>query len=144
MILWLMMMHHHTKLDQNIVWANIRWSSEPSLWPWPWIQQSNLCTRHSRFWTCTVKLSWSQKNNLQNQQFRTYNRNTHISLYEPKFSYCDLDLEDRHDILAHGGPPQYQVWLQKFANKHSAEWEQICVTSVTSLTPENTTMLSLF
>jgi len=49
-----------------------------------------------------------------------------------------------HDIPAHGGAPQCQVWLQKIANKHSAEWEQICVTSVTSLTPEDTTVLSLF
>ena len=45
-----------------------------------------------------------------------------------------------HDIPAHGGAPQYQIWLQKIANKHSAEWEQICVTSVTSLTPEDTTV----
>ena len=56
-ILWLMMMHHHTKFDQSdIVRANIHWSSEPSLWPW--LQQSNLFTRHSSLWTCTVKLSW--------------------------------------------------------------------------------------
>ena len=37
--------------------------------------------------------------------------------------HCDLDLEDRisfflHDIPAHGGAPQYQVWLQKVAYKH--------------------------
>ena len=62
--------------------------------------------------------------------------------------HCDLDLEDRipffsHDIPAHGGVPQYQVWLQKVAKKHSAEGAQICVTSVTSLTPEDTTVLSL-
>ena len=48
-----------------------------------------------------------------------------------------------HDILAHGGAPQYHVWLQKVANKHSANWEQIFVTSVTSLTPEDTTVLSV-
>ena len=36
------------------------------------------------------------------------------------------------DIPAHGGAPQYHVWLQKVAYKHSAEWEQIRVTSVTS------------
>ena len=66
-------------------------------------------------------------------------------------SHCDLDLEDRilfsfsflHAIPAHGGAPQYQVWLQKVAYKHSAEWEQICVTSVTSLTPKDTPVLSL-
>ena len=33
---------------------------------------------------------------------------------------------------------------KRLPNKHSAEWEQICVTSVTSLTPEDTTLLSLF
>jgi len=53
---------------RDIVRENIHWSSEPSLWPWPWIQQSNLFTRHSSLWTCTVKLSRSPKN----QQFRTY------------------------------------------------------------------------
>ena len=40
-----------------------------------------------------------------------------ISLYEPKFSYCDLDLEDRnpfftHDTLAYNGVLPYWVWLQ--------------------------------
>ena len=187
----------------------------------------------------------------KNQQFRPYNRNSHIWLYELKFSYCDFDLEDRnlfftydalaynvspywvwlqmvqrcilskltltetfnlgcdtdlehsnptlsldtsllmmiyiqtefgckrlsglelikdivetvifwlykptlwpwpwrqnpiflHDIPAHGGAPQYQIWLQNVAKKHSAEWEQICVTSVTSLTPEDTTVLSFY
>ena len=31
----------------------------------------------------------------KNHQFKTYTRNSHIRLYEPKFSYCDLDLEDK-------------------------------------------------
>ena len=48
-----------------------------------------------------------------------------------------------NDIPAHGGAPQYQVWLQKVVYKHSAKWEQICVMSITSLTPEDTTVLSL-
>ena len=48
-----------------------------------------------------------------------------------------------HDIPAHGGAPQSEVWLQKVAYKHSAEWEQIRVTSVTSLTAEDTPVLSL-
>ena len=53
-----------------------------------------------------------------NQQFRTYyNRNSHTSLYEPKFSYCDLDLEDRntffaYDTLAYNDVSPYWVWLQ--------------------------------
>ena len=48
-----------------------------------------------------------------------------------------------NDIPAHGGLPQYQVWLQKVAYKHSADWKQIFVTSVTALTPKDTTVLSL-
>ena len=53
----------------------------------------------------------------KNQQFRTYNRNSHIWLYEPKFSDCDLDLEDRnpffaYDALAYNDVSPYWVWLQ--------------------------------
>ena len=41
-----------------------------------------------------------------------------ISLYEPKLSYCDLDLEDSnpffaHDSLAYNDVSPYWVWLQK-------------------------------
>ena len=40
-----------------------------------------------------------------------------ILLYEPKFSYCDLDLEDSnpffaHDTLAYNDVSPYWVWLQ--------------------------------
>ena len=40
-----------------------------------------------------------------------------ISLYERKFSYCDLDLEDRnpffaHDTLAYNDVSPYWVWLE--------------------------------
>ena len=71
-----------------------------------------------------------------------------ISLHEPKLSYCDLDLEDSnpffaHDTLVYNYVSTCWVWLQKVAYKHSADWEQLFVTSVTSLTPEDTTVLSL-
>ena len=38
-------------------------------------------------------------------------------MYEPKFSYCDLDLEDRnpffaYDALAYNDVSPYWVWLQ--------------------------------
>ena len=38
-------------------------------------------------------------------------------MYEPKFSYCDLDLEDRnpffaYDALAYNDVSTYWVWLQ--------------------------------
>ena len=48
-------------LIRDIVQANIHWNSEPPLWPWPWLQQSNFFTRYSSLWTCTVKPSWSPK-----------------------------------------------------------------------------------
>ena len=44
---WLMMMHHHTKFGnkmfgslEGIIWTNIHWHSESSLWPWPYMQYS--------------------------------------------------------------------------------------------------------
>ena len=40
-----------------------------------------------------------------------------------------------HAFADHGEAPEYQVWLQIFGYKHSADWEQIFVTSITSLTP---------
>ena len=75
MILWLMMMHHHTKFDRSEILSGQTFTEvqNRSLWPWPWIQQSNLFTRHSSLWKWTVKLSWLPKD----QQFRTYNRNSH-------------------------------------------------------------------
>ena len=44
-------------------------------------------------------------------------RNSLISFYAPKFSYCDLDLQDRnpffaYDTLAYNDVLQYWVWLQ--------------------------------
>ena len=45
--LWLMMMRHNTKFGderfsgpEDLVWANIHWQFEVSLWPWPWTKQS--------------------------------------------------------------------------------------------------------
>ena len=32
--------------------------TEPLLWPWPWMQQSNFSTGHSSLWCCTIKPSW--------------------------------------------------------------------------------------
>ena len=63
-------------------------------------------------------------------QFRTYNRNSHIWLYAPKFSYCDLDLEDRnpffaYDALAYNDVSPYWVWLQMV---------QQCISSKLTLT----------
>ena len=52
------------------------------------------------------------------------------SLYEPKLSYCDLDLEDRnpfstYDVLAYNDVSPYWVWLQMV---------QRCISSKLTLT----------
>ena len=49
-----------------------------------------------------------------------------ISLYECKFSYCDLDLEDRnpffaHDTLAYNDVSPYWVWLGSAMHKISSK-----------------------
>ena len=115
MVLWLMMMHYHTKFDQSEILSGQTFTEVQNLHC-----DLDLEYRKATFsdkilqpWTCTVKLSWSPKN----QQFRTYNRNSHIWLYEPKSSYCDLDLEDRnpffaHDALAYNDISPYWICLQ--------------------------------
>ena len=67
MILWLMMMHHHTMFD----WSGQRFTEVQNLHCDLEVKQSNLFTRQSSL--STVKLSWPPKN----QQFRTHNRNHH-------------------------------------------------------------------
>ena len=105
-ILWLMMMHHHTKFDQSEVLSRQTFTEVQSL-------HCDLDLYYSLMNIhCQTKLVAPK-----NQQFRTYNRNSHIWLYEPKFSYCDLDLEDRnpffaYDALAYNHVPPYWVWLQ--------------------------------
>ena len=52
-----------------------------------------------------------------------------ISLYEPKLSYCDLDLEDSklffaHDTLAYNDVSVYRVWLQKVQRFISSKGER--------------------
>ena len=55
-IIWLIMMHHHSKLgskrfsiSENIIWTNtnIKWHFELFLWYWPWTQQSNFSIKYS-------------------------------------------------------------------------------------------------
>ena len=128
MILWLMMMHHHTKFDSGWWWCITILS----------LTNQRYCPgKHSlkfRTFTVTLTLNTAKQpfhKTLQlktkhcqtkmvapkNQQFRTYNRNNHIWLYEPKFSYCDLDVENRnpffaYDALAYNDVSPYWVWLQ--------------------------------
>ena len=99
---------------RDIVQANIHWSSEPSLWPWPCIQQSNLFTRHSSLWTCTVKLSWSPQKISSSEHiieiviFDWMNRNSvtvtlTLRIETHFFAY---------DALAYNYVSPYRLWLQ--------------------------------
>ena len=113
MILWLMMMYHHTKFDWSEMLSrqtftevqNLHCDIDLEYSKSTFSQDTQLMNMH-----CQTKLVAQQ-----NQQFRTYNRNSHIWLYEPKFSY--LDLEDRnpffaYDTLAYNDISPYWVWLQ--------------------------------
>ena len=93
MILWLII-HHHTKFDRSEILSGQTFTEVQNL-------HCDLDLEYSKAtfsqdipamnMHCQTKLVAPQ-----NQQFRTYNRNSHIWLYESKFSYCDLDLEDRN------------------------------------------------
>ena len=115
MIHWLMMMHHHTKFaDQrycpgkhSLKFRTTTVTLTLNTAKQPFHKTLQLMNTH-----CQTKL-FAPKN----QQFRTYNRNSRIWLYEPKFSYCDLDLEDRNPFfayvaLAYNDVSPYWVWLQ--------------------------------
>ena len=54
--------------------TSIQWSFEPSQWPWPWAQQSDLLTRHSNLWWWTFISSLV----LKEPQFRRCSTNSHI------------------------------------------------------------------
>ena len=69
MILWLMMMQHHTKFEWSETSSGQTFTVALTLC----LLQSNLFTRHSSLWTWTVELSWLPKN----QQIRIHIRNSH-------------------------------------------------------------------
>ena len=92
MILWWMMMHHHTKFDWYCLGQHsLKFRTFSVTFTLNTANQSFHKTFQLMNMHCQTKLVAPK-----NQRFRTYNRNSHISLYEPKFSYCDLDLEDRN------------------------------------------------
>ena len=115
MILWLMMMHHHTKFDRSEILSrqtfievqNLHCDLTLNTAKQPFHKTLQLINMH-----CQTKLVAQT-----NQQFRTYNRNSHIWLYEPKFNYYDLDVGDgnpffTYDALAYNDVSPYWVWLQ--------------------------------
>ena len=70
---WLMVMYHQTNFcykrlncSEKIIWSYINWNL--SAWPWPWTQHSNLVTRNSGLWWCTIKviLVWSHISSSEN------------------------------------------------------------------------------
>ena len=116
MILWLMMIHHHTKFDRSEILSGQTFTEVQNLHC-----DLDLNTAKQPFHKTLQPMNMHCPTKLvapKNQQFRTYNRNSHIRLYEPKFSYCDLDLEDgnpffaSYDTLAYNDVSPYWVWLQ--------------------------------
>ena len=96
MILWLMMMHHHTKYVTNQRYCLGKHSLKFRTFTVTLTLNTARQPFHKTLQHCQTKLVAPK-----NQQFRTYNRNSRIWLYELKFSYCDVDLEDRNPFFAY-------------------------------------------
>ena len=104
--------HKGFRDSEDISRTNIDWHFEPSLWPWPWTQQSNFLTRYSSLWWYTISLSLVAKRSA-------------VQKIQPKLSYFDnasscydLDLEVstqifQQDTQAHDNASSHQVWSQK-------------------------------
>ena len=115
MILWLMMRDHHTQFDQSEILSRQIFTEVQTLTVTLTLNIANqpfhktLQLMNMHYQTKLVTLN--------NQQFWTYNRNSHIWLYEPKFNYYELDIGDRnpfftYDALAYNDVSPYWVWLQ--------------------------------
>ena len=93
------MTHHHTKFDGSEILfgqtftevQNLHCDLDLEYGKATFSQETPAYEMH-----CQTKLVTPK-----NQQFRTYNRNSHISLSEPKFSYSDLDLEDSNPFFTY-------------------------------------------
>ena len=99
------------QLCTDIKLTTIRWSFEPSLWPWLWLQQSSLDTRHSSLWWCTNQLHSGCK------RVSISVDTVEMVISDCMSPHCVLDREDSkpvftHDTLAHADASFYQVWLQ--------------------------------
>ena len=114
MILWLMRMHHHTKFDRSEILSGQTFTLKFRTFT----VALTLNTAKQNFYKTLQLMNMHCQTKLvapKNLQFRTYNRNSHIWLYEPKFSYCDLDLEDGNPFFAYfitNDVSPYWVWLQ--------------------------------
>ena len=85
----------------------------PSLWPWPWIQYSNLFTRHSSLWTRLVAKKISSSEHIIESHFSVWTQ-----------TQCDLDLEDSnafffaHTTLSYNdiSPCRHKICLYSIMN----------------------------
>ena len=70
-------------------WEDIPCKCQTSLWPWPWGQQSEAATKHSRHWWCTTNHAWSQiSGNMEQTVVLRF-----FSLH------CNRELEDRNSNI---------------------------------------------
>ena len=89
---------------------NIPWRFQPSLWPWPWGQQSNchktLCLVIMHHYTMFGCKRFKYSGDMEWSYF-----------FQNVSPHCDLDLENRnpnvlHDTPGHDDTPTYQVSLK--------------------------------
>ena len=116
--IWLIMMHHHTKVGINIfsnseyvTWTNIHWHFEILLWPWPWyyttipslVEKKRRVERFSKYWADTI----GHTEKISSGQAFTDILNVR----------CDFDLEHSNPIFPSDNPAydavlSNKVWLQ--------------------------------
>ena len=94
MILWPMMIDHHTKFDRSEILSGQTFTEVQNLHCDLDLEYSKatFSQRYSSLFTCTVKLSWSP------QKISSSEHIIEIVIFDcmNQFSYCDLDLEDIH------------------------------------------------
>ena len=100
MILWLMMMHHHTKFDRSEILSEQTFKryclGKHSLKFRTFTVTMTLNTTKQPFHKTLQNMNMHCQTKLvaqKNQQFRTYNRNSHVWVYEPKLVTVTLTLK---------------------------------------------------
>ena len=111
--LWLMILYYQTEFGckptsslEDTTEIVIFWLYMPSLWPWHWIQWTNLFARHPDLWCCITVLGLVTKCSVVQKISSGQIFNDILNLH------CDLDFERSNPVfLQH--TPAYNAVLKK-------------------------------
>ena len=83
------------QLYRNIQMTTIKWSFEPSMWPWLWPKQSNVYTRHSSLWSCSSQVHIGCK------RISSSVHTVQSVIPDCMSPHCYLNRKDRKPIFSH-------------------------------------------